>query len=154
MDGETADTTNDDDTLVEHWSTAEAELVFKEFKGKGKFIYNFRGIVQWIDDGTEDPSGCILDGGLNEPIDHHASNPFNYKITLDYDKFHYSGVVASETSLYVIDVTCPGAFGTLQGPLENEFLQISKHPLPFGASHLKGKFEFLIGPGYSHWNFN
>lgn len=137
----------------EKWHSGQADLVFGKYLGGGAFRYDFSGVIQWTDNGTNS-GGCTYTGSGTKRVNESNSGP---GITLDYGKANYRGTEALDSRFYTIFVSgFSYCTKNLQGPVAVDFMQIPAQPvrpLRFDQNELTGTFS---EPGVegTTWNWD
>lgn len=137
---------------AEKWhSGGDVHLSFGKYLGEGAFRYDFNGVVQWTDNGTNS-GGCTYTGSGTEQVDESNSGP---GITLNYGRAHYKGTEALRNHFYTIyNSGFSYCKDNLQGPAALDFMQIPVRPLRFNQNELTGTYsEHAIEGGDWKWDF-
>jgi hypothetical protein len=120
---------------AEKWHSGDAHLSFDRYLGDGAFRYDFIGVVQWTDNGTNS-GGCTYTGSGTKRINATNASP---GITLNYGRAHYKGTEALDSGFYTIFVSgFSYCTKDLKGPVALDFMQIPVKPLHFNQNALQG----------------
>jgi CARDB len=137
---------------AEKWHSGDAHLSFDKYLGNGAFHYDFIGVMQWTDNGTNS-GGCTYTGSGSERV--NASNSGSDPgITLNYGNARYRGTEALDDHFYTIFVSgFSYCTKNLDGPVALDFLQIPVRSLRFNQNELNGTFS---EPGIegTTWNWD
>jgi hypothetical protein len=145
------------DHSLEKWQSTDLDFFFNEYKGDGRFEYEFiRGTFDYQDGGT-DAGGCRYSAGAG------AKATGGYFVA-DYSSETYLSIVGM-SRFYEIRTSCPPDFSeefTLEGPHESEALstpilrpqRTDNQTLPFGVFKVAGSNEDTELAATWNWSLN